>query len=477
MGAQACTSLLFSGDTLELLVYVPSMFFLLTLLACTPEPPPPEAILPSCGNGIVEPDEQCDDGDANSDALPDACRTSCREPVCGDAVADEGEQCDDGNGWGGDGCDEHCVLEEGLLEVEPNNTWDAGQSFDEELVFGGLTAGDVDCFTFDVQECHTIAAQIVGDCEVPIHLSLHDPTGTLVAASGFDTAGCAVIDPVEEPGARFAGDGTWSVCVSALLEQEVPSYALEIISGPSEEFELPLSDSADFDADGLIDQCDGDRDGDGVDNEEDNCPDIPNGPTNISPTVDSQGFIRHWLTVGPFSGASSAEKCMPTDVERLGVDADAVPELGQSVEGFPWRLFISPSAHVNFVPSYTSVDAPREIYATTWVYSESEQTATLGLGPDDGARAWLNGEVVLEVSGCQGVVVDKFTAEVTLLAGWNRLMLKIYDQGGGWGTYARFLDADGPLNGLELSLSAGGAWGFDQTDSDGDGIGDVCDED
>ena len=75
------------------------------------------------------------------------------------------------------------------------------------------------------------------------------------------------------------------------------------------------------------------------------------------------------------------------------------------------------------------------------------------------------------------VVVDKFTAPVVLNAGWNRLLLKIYDQGGGWGTYARFLDDDGPLTDLELSLSPGGGWAFDQTDSDGDGKGDVCDED
>ena len=101
----------------------------------------------------------------------------------------------------------------------------------------------------------------------------------------------------------------------------------------------------------------------------------------------------------------------------------------------------------------------------------------LGLGPDDGARAWLNGEMVLEVKGCQGVTKDKFTADVTLAAGWNRLLLKIYDQGGGWGTFARFLNDDGPMDALELSLSSGGGWNFDQTDSDGDGKGDVCDND
>ena len=133
---------------------------------------------------------------------------------------------------------------------------------------------------------------------------------------------------------------------------------------------------------------------------------------------------------------------------------------------------------MDFVPDYASVDAPREVYAVTWVFSPEQRALTIGLGPDDGARVWLNGELVQEVSGCQGVVVDKFTEEVTLLEGWNRLLLKVYDQGGGWGTYVRFLDSDGsPVTDLELSLSDSGSWDFDQSDQDGDGIGDICDDD
>lgn len=49
----------------------------------------------SCGNGIVEAGEACDDGDGNSDTLADACRTSCELPACGDTVVDGGEDCDD----------------------------------------------------------------------------------------------------------------------------------------------------------------------------------------------------------------------------------------------------------------------------------------------------------------------------------------------------------------------------------------------
>jgi len=47
-----------------------------------------------CGNGVLDPGEECDDGPDNSDTLPDACRTDCTLPRCGDSVVDTGEECD-----------------------------------------------------------------------------------------------------------------------------------------------------------------------------------------------------------------------------------------------------------------------------------------------------------------------------------------------------------------------------------------------
>jgi len=453
------------------------MIFLMTLLGCTPEAIPEEELLAACGNGVVEADEQCDDGAENSDVTVDACRTSCRLAGCGDSVTDSSEACDDGNAWGGDGCTPTCDEESGPLEEEPNDTWDSAQALESGSIHGALTTGDVDCFSFEVEECHTIAAGLTGACAVPMALSLHDPNGALVAAGAADDFGCPVIDPVDEPGARFAGVGKWSVCVEGLLGADVPAYELYAESGDSKNYDLSLSTSEDFDDDGLIDDCDGDRDGDGLYNDEDNCPDIPNGPSNISPTVDSSGFIRHWLLIGPFTGESSPDSCLPTETELLGDDGAAGPSLGDEVDELAWQLFISDDAEVNFLGDFGDVDAPREVYGAVYVYSKEDRALTLGLGPDDGARVWLNGDVVLEVSGCQGTTADQFTADVELIAGWNRLLMKVYDQGGGWGTYVRFLEDESPVVDLELSLSPDGPWDFDQTDSDGDGIGDVCDED
>ncbi|MBN1772861.1 MAG: DUF4215 domain-containing protein [Deltaproteobacteria bacterium] len=62
----------------------------------------------NCGNGTIEPGEQCDDGADNSDTRRNACRTDCRLPSCGDGVVDSGESCDDGNDDDTDACRNDC---------------------------------------------------------------------------------------------------------------------------------------------------------------------------------------------------------------------------------------------------------------------------------------------------------------------------------------------------------------------------------
>ena len=64
----------------------------------------------TCGNGALDPGEECDDGSRNSDLRRDACRTDCRRAYCGDGVPDTGEGCDDGNRVDTDACRNTCVL-------------------------------------------------------------------------------------------------------------------------------------------------------------------------------------------------------------------------------------------------------------------------------------------------------------------------------------------------------------------------------
>lgn len=65
--------------------------------ACFEPPGSPSQCTNRCGDGVIDyPAEECDDGEANSDTAPNACRAVCRPASCGDGVVDEGEACDEG---------------------------------------------------------------------------------------------------------------------------------------------------------------------------------------------------------------------------------------------------------------------------------------------------------------------------------------------------------------------------------------------
>ncbi len=81
-----------------------------------------------CGNGILQADEQCDDGNL---ASGDGCSPTC-EIECGNGTVEGAEQCDDGNTFPGDGCDSAC-----MLEVCGNGIVQAGESCDDGNTNGG----------------------------------------------------------------------------------------------------------------------------------------------------------------------------------------------------------------------------------------------------------------------------------------------------------------------------------------------------
>ena len=77
--------------------------------AGTPDTGRPDVPTPAeCGDGVLDPGEECDDGIDNSNANSDACRENCQEAFCGDGVVDTGEECDDGNLDDGDECNLAC---------------------------------------------------------------------------------------------------------------------------------------------------------------------------------------------------------------------------------------------------------------------------------------------------------------------------------------------------------------------------------
>jgi cysteine-rich repeat protein len=64
----------------------------------------------TCGNGTVESNEQCDDGNTVDN---DGCTNACTLPKCGDKIVQAGEDCDDGNNEVNDMCPADCHFADG----------------------------------------------------------------------------------------------------------------------------------------------------------------------------------------------------------------------------------------------------------------------------------------------------------------------------------------------------------------------------
>ena len=81
----------------------------------------------TCGNGITdwEVGEACDPADP---ATQDGCTQDCQTVGCGNGIVDAGEACDDGNTDGGDGCSADCNSTEicGNAIID----WEAGEECD-----------------------------------------------------------------------------------------------------------------------------------------------------------------------------------------------------------------------------------------------------------------------------------------------------------------------------------------------------------
>ncbi|HUI11407.1 MAG TPA: glycoside hydrolase family 172 protein [Bacteroidota bacterium] len=153
-------------------------------------------------------------------------------------------------------------------------------------------------------------------------------------------------------------------------------------------------------------------------------------------------FIPGWNIIGPFAN--------PRDSARgtIGLDSVYAPERDTSlaaaytgIGGIPvsWRKLRTPaSGFVDltlFEPNLHVV-----AYALAFVRSPVDQTLPLLLGSDDGAKVFLNGSGVFRLLAIRPAVPDEDMIPLVLHRGWNRLLLKIENNVGGYGFYARIRD-------------------------------------
>ena len=148
---------------------------------------PPALAQSTCGDGVLDSGEECDD---SNNVSGDGCSADCEdEALCGDGEPDPGEECDDGNTDDGDGCSAECTFESpcGDGDVDEGEECDDGNNDDgdgcsadcqDEEVGEGCTPGFWKNHHNDWQDY--TPDQLVGDvfpgCDIEALETLADDT-------------------------------------------------------------------------------------------------------------------------------------------------------------------------------------------------------------------------------------------------------------------------------------------------------------
>lgn len=163
-----------------------------------------------CGDGAVEADEECDDGNKRSD---DACLVTCKEARCGDDVVwADMEECDDGDLVDTNSCTASCqearcgdgILWEGQEECDDGNLDDTDRCTSAcklPICGDGLKAKD--------EECDDGAGNVAKELAKPDECT----TECQFACGDLTVSAAEECDD----GAQLAGDGCSPMCADEYL--------------------------------------------------------------------------------------------------------------------------------------------------------------------------------------------------------------------------------------------------------------------
>jgi len=158
-----------------------------------------------------------------------------------------------------------------------------------------------------------------------------------------------------------------------------------------------------------------------------------------------RGYCAAWLVAGPYAeeGKNSADLYNMT----------FPPELPDAA-GIQWRPLAVNNNENPWVFDLLKAlgGVSRCAYARTRVWCDRRCEARLEIGSDDCVKVWLNGRLVHANQVYRVVSPAEDKVNVTLEQGWNTLLLKIVQGGGGWGFCVGFKAPDGgPLEGLRFA--------------------------
>ncbi|MHB0936992.1 MAG: TIGR03790 family protein [Armatimonadota bacterium] len=160
------------------------------------------------------------------------------------------------------------------------------------------------------------------------------------------------------------------------------------------------------------------------------------------------GWLRQWLVLGAFPDPDYSGLTTPL-IEEPTIE----PSHGDRTGDLQWRSLHADNNFVDFA-GYLTPNTNALAYAHVYLHAPAATACSLVFGANDGIRVWVNGEQIFQQRVRRTAVdPDQNTVGITLRAGWNRLLVKVDQESGGWGFFMRLLAKGGkPLKDITFTL-------------------------
>jgi hypothetical protein len=164
----------------------------------------------------------------------------------------------------------------------------------------------------------------------------------------------------------------------------------------------------------------------------------------LSKEPSDRRFIIDWNLIGPFDAPNMSylQVAYPPEKE---IDFSQTYR-GKGDAPLRWKKIQAEPSGFMRLENRISPSERGIVYGHVYIYSPDKRDALMMVGSDDGVRIWLNQDLIHTNPAYRGAYPDQDRVPVFLKKGWNTLLIKVLQGGGGWGYYVRFVDPEGKIS-------------------------------
>ena len=176
-------------------------------------------------------------------------------------------------------------------------------------------------------------------------------------------------------------------------------------------------------------------------------------------TLDSEGYIRHWVMLAPIAlpeGESGADAVFK---EQIKEEAALQPKAGDKVKirgkELTWQNITAATNYFDFNAVLKTVNDHAAGYMVTYIECDTERPdVIMAVASNDEGRIYFNGVDIYAFSEPRTLMLDADKGKVTLKKGVNVVVFKVINEQNSWQGAMRLLDKAGaPLKDLKIKLS------------------------